>query len=145
MHPDKYVQASEQEKRLSLQYSVFINEAYQTLINPVLRAAYLLKLSGIDVSTNENAPVDPEFLMLQIEFRETLEEIGASGSSEGDIDRLDELKTRIESLEKDLQMEFELAHFEKELKKAEQSVYKMQFTGKLLTEILRVEEKLLDY
>lgn len=145
VHPDKYVQASEQDKRLSLQYTVFINEAYQTLINPVLRAIYLLKLSAIDISTNQNAPVDPEFLMLQIEFHESLEEIDTGGSSEDDMKRLDELKAKIDSLSKTLQTEFETAYLQNNLREAEQSVYKMQFTDKLLSAILRVEEKLLDY
>ena len=32
-HPDKYVNASEQEKRLSIQITSYINEAYNTLKN----------------------------------------------------------------------------------------------------------------
>ena len=32
-HPDKYVNASDQEKRISLQITSYINEAYNTLKN----------------------------------------------------------------------------------------------------------------
>ena len=43
-HPDRYVHATDQERRLSLQAATRINEAYQTLRDPVRRARYLLDL-----------------------------------------------------------------------------------------------------
>jgi len=50
VHPDKFSAATDQERLYSLQYSSRVNEAYQTLKSPLLRATYLLGLSGIDVN-----------------------------------------------------------------------------------------------
>jgi molecular chaperone HscB len=41
VHPDLYATAGEREKRLSLQASTQVNEAYQTLKDPLARARYL--------------------------------------------------------------------------------------------------------
>lgn len=145
VHPDRYSQATEQQQRLSLQYSVFINEAYNTLKKPLTRAAYLLELAGIDTSGNENAPVDTEFLMQQMELREALEEIDETGGGEAALRRLDELKTHIKNLGEGMEAGFEQAYLSHNLVEAEQLVYKMQFAGKLLSAVQRIEEKLLDY
>ena len=49
-----------------------INDAYRTLKNPIDRAAYLLKTLGIDADAPEHTSFAPEFLMQQMEWRETL-------------------------------------------------------------------------
>ena len=55
VHPDKYVQAGETERRLSLQWATRVNEAYQTLKKPLARAQYLLKIRSHDVDAENNA------------------------------------------------------------------------------------------
>ena len=47
-HPDRFVNASEQEKRLSVQQASWVNEGYETLSIPVKRARYMLQLSGLE-------------------------------------------------------------------------------------------------
>ena len=47
-HPDRFAGASERERLRAVQYSSQINEAYETLVSPTRRAAYLLKLAGVD-------------------------------------------------------------------------------------------------
>ena len=45
IHPDKFVSASQIEKNESLKKSTEVNDAYQTLKNPIKRARYLIKIN----------------------------------------------------------------------------------------------------
>jgi len=47
-HPDRYANASDQEKRIAMQGATLINEAFQTLKNPLQRAQYMLSLKGLN-------------------------------------------------------------------------------------------------
>ena len=67
VHPDKFVSATEYEKRLSLQWATQINSAYDTLRSDLARAIYLLELNGLHIE--ENPQLSPDFLMAQIELR----------------------------------------------------------------------------
>ena len=49
-HPDRFVRASDQEKRLSVQQASWVNEGYESLLNPVKRARYMLQLSGLELN-----------------------------------------------------------------------------------------------
>lgn len=73
VHPDKFVQATFQEKQLAMQYSVKINEAYGVLKDPFKRALHLLELNGIELSEGINIKMSSEFLMSQMAFREKLD------------------------------------------------------------------------
>lgn len=74
VHPDRFTQAGDAERRASMQMATQVNEAYRTLKSPVLRAKYLLGLNGVDVDFETNTAMPPEFLMEQMELRERLEE-----------------------------------------------------------------------
>ena len=74
IHPDKFVNSGEAEKRASMQWTTRVNEAYRTLKNPVLRAKYLLEQAGFDVGFETNTAMAPAFLLRQMELRESLEE-----------------------------------------------------------------------
>jgi molecular chaperone HscB len=74
VHPDRFTQAGDAERRLSLQWATRVNEAYQTLKNQLSRARYLLLLAGHDVDMQNNTAMPPEFLMEQMEWREAVSE-----------------------------------------------------------------------
>jgi len=74
VHPDRFAHAGDAERRASLQWTTRVNEAFQILKNPVKRAKHLLELHGVDVAFETNTAMPPEFLMQQMELRETLEE-----------------------------------------------------------------------
>jgi len=74
VHPDRFVQASDAERRSSMQSSMRANEAYSTLKHPLARARYLLELRHVDVHGNSHSAMPPEFLEQQIEWREALED-----------------------------------------------------------------------
>ncbi len=71
-HPDKFAAASTFEQKQAVMMSATINEAYQTLKNPIDRASYLLKAQNIEADAPEHTAFAPEFLMQQMEWRETL-------------------------------------------------------------------------
>jgi len=75
IHPDKFSNATDREKRLSMQQASLINEAYQSLKDPLKRAQYLLSLNDIDVKSESNTVMDTAFLMQQMELREALDDI----------------------------------------------------------------------
>ncbi len=87
VHPDRFVHAGDAEKRVAMQWATRANEAYQTLKNPLKRAAYLCELNGTDLHVESNTAMAPAFLMQQMEWREALEEI----QSKKNMPALDEL------------------------------------------------------
>src|SRR3954451_7535367 len=73
VHPDRFAQAGDAERRASLQWTTRVNEAYRTLKTPVQRASLILSLHGVDVAFETNTAMPAQFLMHQMELRETLE------------------------------------------------------------------------
>jgi molecular chaperone HscB len=74
VHPDRYASAGERERRLSMQGATLLNEAFQTLKDPLRRAQYLLRLRGAPEAP-AGGQVAPDFLMQQMALREELAEI----------------------------------------------------------------------
>lgn len=72
VHPDRFVNASDAEKRVAMQWATRANEAYQTLRHPQQRAQYLCELNGVDLQTESNTAMPMDFLMQQMELREAL-------------------------------------------------------------------------
>ena len=46
VHPDRFANASDQERRISMQQATQINEGYQVLKDSLRRGRYLLELCG---------------------------------------------------------------------------------------------------
>jgi molecular chaperone HscB len=81
LHPDRFAQKTPRERRLSLEWTTAVNDAYRTLKDPLRRATYCVKLHGLDVE-KESGPsamgrLPPEFLEEVLEQREALEEAKA--------------------------------------------------------------------
>ena len=73
VHPDRFAHAGDAERRASLQWTTRVNEAYRTLKDPVQRAKHLLELHGVDLAFETNTAMPQDFLMQQMELRESLE------------------------------------------------------------------------
>lgn len=91
VHPDRFASASQAEQRVSMQLATRVNEAYQTLKSPLARAAYLLRLHGVDPEFETNTAMPAEFLGEQLELREALEEAVAAN----DVERLGALSANL--------------------------------------------------
>jgi molecular chaperone HscB len=73
-HPDKFAAQGAAAQRIAMQWSVRINEAYNRLKDPLKRATYLCELNGAPIQAHTNTSMPPAFMMMQIEWREALEE-----------------------------------------------------------------------
>ena len=74
VHPDRFAAAPEAERRVAMQWAAQANEAYRTLRDPVARGRYLLSLKGFDTGEDSNTAMPPDFLMQQMEWRESVAE-----------------------------------------------------------------------
>ena len=91
VHPDRFVNATDAEKRVAMQWATRANEAYQTLKNPQKRARYLCEQNGVDLQTESNTAMPMDFLMQQMEWREALGEARA----DKDLDALEKLDVEL--------------------------------------------------
>jgi molecular chaperone HscB len=129
VHPDRFAHAGDAERRASLQWTTRVNEAYRTLKDPVQRARHILELHGVDVAFETNTAMPPEFLMQQMELRETLEEAKDAEALDG---LRSDLKREAQSLEKALA---EAIDVNKDYSGASGLVRKLQFLHRLDEEI----------
>jgi len=93
VHPDRFVNATDAEKRVAMQWATRANEAYQTLKHPQKRAQYLCELNGVDLQTESNTAMPMAFLMQQMEWRDELGEARAGK----DMAALEGLDTQLRS------------------------------------------------
>ncbi len=143
LHPDRYVNASDQERRLAMQQAAQVNSGYQTLKDPLARARYLLALGGIDDIQEQSTIRDIDFLEEQMELRETLAEIRSDADPQGSIFRfLAALNAREKGYIAQLEEAFS-HNDEAALKRAGNLVQRLQFVRRLQQEAEAIEEELL--
>ena len=82
VHPDRHAAGSAADRRIALQASAHVNEAYRALRNPVTRAEYVLRLRGVDVATETDNQLPVDFLTKQLVRREAAEEAESDHDSE---------------------------------------------------------------
>lgn len=96
VHPDRFTNATDTEKRVAMQWATRANEAYQTLKSPFKRAAYLCELNGIDLQVESNTAMPRDFLMQQMEWREALEDAKATK----DIEAVENVEAELRAVRK---------------------------------------------
>lgn len=132
VHPDKFANSSDLEKRLSMQQTSWINEAQTTLKDPVLRAIYLLKLKGTDINLENETTMDAVFLMQQLETRERLENIKKEDDPLAALDVMEkELRASTGEMMKNFAQSFEADLVDD----ARECIRKLQFMQKAKKEI----------
>jgi len=138
-HPDRFVNASEQDKRLSVQQASWVNEGYETLSNPVKRARYMLRLSGLELNDESETTSDTVFLMEQIAIREEIDECRSNADP---LSCCNHIATKLRSRSAQFGSEF-VASFNKEnLEAARLSSRKMQFVQRILDQLMDLQIEL---
>lgn len=140
-HPDRVAGGDDKARLQALQETSRINDAYATLKSPVKRAAYLLGLAGVNADQHNQAHLQEDFLLKQMQLREKLEALVDAD----DLDGLDAMKKAVDE-DKTAELErFDGAYQAPDYEAAKGIYHKLQFLFKLRDEIDAAEEKLLDY
>lgn len=137
LHPDRVAADDAAAQRHALQMTSHLNAAYDTLRDPVKRARYLLELAGHGSDSERSSVVDTDFLMAQMELRESLEEAAA-------LHELDAIEAEAQDWLDSLLHEFPRDYAAEDWSEATDSLRKMQFMTRLLAEIREQRERLED-
>ena len=84
LHPDRAGKDDARERRLAVERTALLNEAYRTLRSAEPRAFYLLRLHGLDLLKEEARAISvpPHVLEEVLELREQLDSARSSGDEE---------------------------------------------------------------
>ena len=144
VHPDRFVNATDQERRFSMQQATRINEGYRTLRDPLKRGRYLLELSGYNFDDEHHTTSDGTFLLEQMELREALAEVHRAddpfGKLAGIMARID---ADFDELTAELQVQLARSNGDG-VSAAADTLVKMQFFRRLSEEAQELEAALED-
>ncbi len=139
-HPDRYAAQGDQARRLAVQRAALVNEAFQTLEDPLKRGIYLLELEGVyddaQQTTSDNA-----FLMQQIEFREALDAIPKQSDP---FAAADKLRDELTEAQQALYADFARDYADKAFPSAQQALRRAQFFRRLLGQLDDLEARMED-
>ena len=130
-HPDRFAAASAFEQKQAMMMSAAINQAYEQLSHPLNRAAELLRAQNIDADAPEHTSFAPEFLMQQMQWRETL----MDAQMEQDEAAMLALDTEIAAEQQTLLIQLHQAFEQQQYESAAQLVRQGRFLDKLRQEI----------
>jgi len=95
LHPDRHAAGGATARRMALEKSIAVNDAYRVLRDPARRAAHLLEQRGIDLGESgahgAGRFLPQEFLLEVMELRETFDEARAAR----DFARVERLKQSV--------------------------------------------------
>jgi molecular chaperone HscB len=131
VHPDRFVNATDADKRAAMERAVQINEAFATLKDPVRRAMHMLSLQGIDGLDPNDTSMPIDFLMEQVEWREAI----ADARLKEDGERLEAINEELTGMSRSLADTFAAAYAGEHFKVATTLARKMRFVQKLLEEV----------
>ena len=144
VHPDRYADAADSERRLSVQMAARINEGYQTLKDPLARARYILEISGVALDDLDTA-FENEFLMEQMELRERLGAVKESADPHQQLQKIaDDIGERQKGITETLAFLF-VENTDEALEKARELTRKLQFFSRLEEEVDALDDDLSDY
>ncbi len=129
LHPDRFATSTAKEKAYSQAQATAINDAYETIKDPLKRADYIIHIKGVNVTPDGcNLVNDPSILMEAMEVREKL----AAAEKISDVDLIaatarEEIKDIIEGIS--------LAFKGDDIEGACQLTTRLKYLTKLLDEV----------
>lgn len=138
VHPDRFVTATEAEKRAAVQYASLANDAYQTLKDPLKRAMHLCALNGYVMGESNHVDMDPMFLMEQMEWREQLEKAQDDKDSNALLALSNQQKKLCQEQLVSVKTQLDRHHFDEAI----QEINKLMFFERLGIEIYRAFEQI---
>lgn len=136
-HPDRLVGKPEKERAVAIQRSMDVNEAYEALKSPLLRAQHLLELQGILVNSEGRDTVKPNQALL-MEMMELREQIGEAASEADAAKAVQDLKAAMTNVTDKLLASFADNAYED----AAQQTIRLRYLGKALEEAVGVQYRL---
>jgi molecular chaperone HscB len=132
VHPDRFANASEADKRAAMQSSAQVNEAYKTLRDALSRAAYLCELKGEPIKAERHTAMPPAFLMQQLQWREAL----AQAQEASDEAVIESLQNEVMMARRDGYAELaRLLDVQKDFQSAAQQVRALMFIDKFSRDV----------
>ncbi len=131
-HPDRFVNSTDQEKRLVVQKAAWINEAYEILKNPVKRSRYMLTLGGMNLKDDSETTADKDFLLEQIELREEMDQCH---SCQDPMRCCDHITGKLDQRSREYAADFEAFYNQGQLNEALKVSKKMQFVQRVIEQI----------
>jgi len=141
-HPDRHVGSSDQDRRLSVQMASWVNQAYETLRDPVKRSRYLLEIKGASLPDDSATTSDTAFLMEQIELREAVE---ACRHDDEGLERSEEIEARLKQRADELAQNFVDNLVADRLDAAIEGSRKMQFVQRIQQQLSELQYELEDF
>ena len=140
VHPDRHAAGTDADRRIALQASARVNEAYRALRDPVARDEYLLRLRGVDVATETDNQLPVEFLTKQLIRRETAEEAESEHDEQALASVIAEVREDAAKAEAEVTRVLEAG----DLEHARLSVRELRFLAKLADDLAEQHAAVLD-
>ncbi len=140
-HPDRFASEDAKTRRAAVENAALINQANDTLIDPLKRGCYLLKLAGSECNPGNNTINDGAFLMQQMEYRERLEDVA---EDEDPFVAIDQVRDDVAEHQNQLFDAFKSSYDSGVLDAALDNLTKLQFFGRLKRQLDEQEAKLED-
>ncbi|XP_047418602.1 iron-sulfur cluster co-chaperone protein HscB isoform X1 [Sciurus carolinensis] len=128
VHPDFFSQRSQTEKDFSEKHSTIVNDAYKTLLAPLSRGLYLLKLHGVEIPEGTDYEMESQFLMEIMEINEKLAEAQSEAA-------VKEIESTVQAKQKECTDNVSRAFEQDDFEKAKEILTKMKYFS-------NVEEKI---
>ena len=133
-HPDGFGRASAEDQAKALEMTAALNDAFRTLRDPVARAEYFLRESGMDLSKKE---VPPELLEEVFELNMALEEVrGGDASARAQLESAElRFRTMLQDIDASLTSLFERPQSQPMLEELRQTLNRRKYVTNLVRDV----------